>query len=81
MSKAMVGYLVSLVKFLSYSLKFSLHPNMDLVNGPKTASQSPIHAHIHTPMAESTTQCDSQLVRSRQGVCMCVYTFHTPPSV
>ena len=31
-----------------------------------TASRSPIHAHIHTPTAESATQGDSQL-RSSQG--------------
>ena len=29
-----------------------------------TALHSPVHAHIHTPTAESTVQGDSQLVRS-----------------
>ena len=32
-----------------------------------TASHSPIHAHIHSLTAVSTTQGDSQLVRSSQG--------------
>ena len=32
-----------------------------------TASHSPIHAHIHTPTAESAPQGDSQLVWSSQG--------------
>ena len=31
------------------------------------ASHSPVRAHIHTPTAESTTQGDSQLVKSSQG--------------
>ena len=30
------------------------------------ASHSPIHTHMYTPMVESTTQGDSQLVRGRQ---------------
>ena len=32
-----------------------------------TASQSPIHTHIHTPTAESAMQGDGQLVKSGQG--------------
>ena len=32
-----------------------------------TARHSPVHPHIHTPTAESTTQGDSQLVSSSQG--------------
>ena len=35
------------------------------------APHPPIHAHIHTPMAESATQGDSQLVRSSQGEALC----------
>ena len=31
------------------------------------AQHSPIHAHIHTPTAESTTQGDSQLIGSSSG--------------
>ena len=36
-----------------------------------TASHSPIHAHIHTPAAESSMQGNSQLVMSSHGEASC----------
>ena len=54
----------------------------EMVNGPHLYSafiqarysvdwHSPIHAHIHTPTAESTTQGDSQLIRRNYGEMSC----------